>query len=86
MCRINFWRKKERKKRKKNMNKNNNNKKKKRNKYNMSPKLRLGDIMILFVLPYIKSPVTFETNAISVFRSSVYRSSKAMFDCTYKQN
>ena len=52
----------------------------------MSPKLRLGDIMILFVLPYIKSPVTFETNAISVFRSSVYRSSKAMFDCTYKQN
>jgi hypothetical protein len=45
------------------MNKNNNNKKKKRNKYNMSPKLRLGDIMILFVLPYMyKNPVTFVSN------------------------
>ena len=41
MCRTNFWRKKERKK-KKNNNKNNN---KKRSKHNISPKLRLGDII-----------------------------------------
>jgi hypothetical protein len=41
MCRTNFWQKKERKKerkRKKNY--------KKRSKHNMSPKLRLGDIII----------------------------------------
>jgi hypothetical protein len=37
MCRTNFWRKKERKKKKKNN--------KKRSKHNMSPKLRLGDII-----------------------------------------
>jgi hypothetical protein len=40
MCQINFWRKKERKKERK---KNNN---KKLSKHNMSPKLRLGDIII----------------------------------------
>ena len=40
MCLTNFWQKKERK-RKKNNNKNN----KKRSKHNMSPKLRLGDII-----------------------------------------
>jgi hypothetical protein len=39
MCRINFWRKKERKK------KNNKNNNKKRSKHNMSPKLRLEDII-----------------------------------------
>jgi hypothetical protein len=41
MCRINFWRKKERKKK--------NNNKKKRSKHNMSPKLRLGDIIISII-------------------------------------
>ena len=46
MCRINFWRKKER--RKKKNNKNNN---KRRSKHNMSPKLRLGDIINFFKSP-----------------------------------
>ena len=45
MCRINFWRKRERKKKKNNKNKNNNNKP---SKHNISPKLRLGDIIMLY--------------------------------------
>jgi hypothetical protein len=41
VCQINFWQKKERKKERKKKKKNNN----KRSKHNMSPKLRLEDIM-----------------------------------------
>jgi hypothetical protein len=45
MCRTNFWRKKERKKKN-----NNNENNKKQSKHNLSPKLRLGDIITLHTL------------------------------------